>query len=239
VDQKLLKSQDARRVGPLKLPAPPDVASHKAAERLYGHTTSPTWLPEGVWPELDALRDEQHRLRAQVAAELDSLDALEAQNRREDSHHAEALRQAHRDGTPDAVNDERTPAEDRAAKKSAIEERLWAGVQVFAEHADRVIETLREKEDAWLGDLRSRLTPAQEKRRRAQELLAEARAEEFHLGNLGRWLQATSDDHAFGRQPAPPVGEVPEQVSPEVLRRGLERPWHEVRDWAKTPVTAE
>jgi hypothetical protein len=37
--------------GPLKHPTPPDAASHRTLERLKGHTTSPDWLPAGVWPE--------------------------------------------------------------------------------------------------------------------------------------------------------------------------------------------
>ncbi len=220
--------------GPLRLPQPPDPAAHRALASLKGHTTSPVWLPEGVWPELDDLRNEQLRLRAQVASDLQALDALAAGFRKEDAEHGERLRQAHRDGNLAAVKDRRTPAAKRASERAAIEERLWAGLQVFAEYAEKVIEVVRAQEDSWLADLRSRMTPAQEKRRRAQELLAEAKAEEFRLHKLGRWVQSTADDEAFGRQPAPEAGPVPDRISAEVLEGGFERPCHQRKPWNGT-----
>lgn len=216
---------------PLKFPPAPDPDAARALRRLQGHTTSPEWLPPGVWEALDELRGEQHRLRRQVADELHALEELAAKFRREDAQHAEALRQAQRDGTPTSPRDERTPPAARAAERTAVEERLWAGVQVFAEHADRIIEAVRAHEDEWLADLRSRLTPAQEKRRRAQQLLAEAKAEEFQLHKLGQWVQKTADDEAFGRQPVPKVEPVPARVSAESFAGALERPWHKRRAW--------
>lgn len=219
--------------GALNIPQPPDVATRRALdESLKGHTTSAAWLPEGLWPELDDLRSEQLRLRGQVASELEALRALKARFRKEDAEHEEGLLQAQRDGEPASAEDRRTSPEERAAERAAIEERLWAGVRVFAEHADRIIETVRHHETEWLADLRSRLTPAQEKRRRAQELVAEAKAEEWHLYRLGQWLQTTADDIAFGRQPAPEVAPVPQQLSADVVRESLERPWHKVRPWS-------
>lgn len=223
-----------RRSGPLlsDLPTSPDAATQMVlTERLKGHTTSPSWLPERVWPELDALRDEQLRLRFQVTDALEALDALTARFKSEDEGHAEQLRQAHRDGAPTSSEDRRTPAEQRVAERTAVEERLWAGVHVFAEHADRVIETIREHEDEWLADLRSRLVPAQEKRRRADALVVEAKAQEFELYRLGQWVQANADDQGFGRQPAPAPGGAPDQVSPEVLKDALERRWHRLKPW--------
>ena len=222
--------------GPLKLPAPPDAATRRAvAERLKEHTTSPAWLPEGVFSELDAVRAEHHRLRGQVAADLEALDALSSRFRREDAEHAERLRQAHRDGSPTSAEDHRTPGDQRAAERAAIEERLWAGIHVFAEHADLVIETVREHEDDWLADLRARLVPAQDKRRQAEALLAEARAEEFRLHQLGpAGRTPTADDVGFGRQPAPVTGPVPDRVSAEVFEGALERPWHKRREWNGT-----
>ena len=213
------------------LPEPPDVPTRLAlTNRLHGHTTSESFLPEGVWPELDELREEALRHRRQVVAHLEARKALLAGYAAEDKAHTEALRQAARDGaTP--PEDARTAPEQRDRERTAIEERLWAGVQVFAEHADQVIESIREHEDTWLADLRSRLEPAREKRRQAEALLAEAKAEEFRLHRLGRWVQTTADDDGFGRQPAPIVGSVPERVSVEVFRDSLERPWHRAKPW--------
>jgi hypothetical protein len=233
-------STPSKNTGPLTFPpAPASVRWGQLADRLRGHTTSVDWLPEGLWPELDSLRVEHQRLRGQVAAELDGLAALDSKNLREDAQHADALRQAHREGTPNSVKDERTPTEERAAARAAIEERLWAGVQVLAEHADRIIEAFREHEDEWLGDLRSRRAAAEEKRHQAEQLLEQARAEEFRVHRLGQWLQAQSDDDPlYGRQPAPALTDVPEHVAAEAYRDALERPWHKIRDWAKTPMEA-
>ena len=116
-------------------------------------------------------RDEVGGELDQVAAELDGLEALDARVREEDKQHDRDLRQAQRDGTPKAVEDRRTPSDQRQAERAAIEERLWAGVTVLGEVADAVIAALREHEDDWLADLRVQLEPAREKRREAERLL--------------------------------------------------------------------
>lgn len=218
--------------GPLKLPTQKDVSVRRAmSESLKGHTTSTAWLPEGSWPELDELRREQLRLRQQVELELEALSALDSAFREEDAAHAEALRQAHRDGNVSGMKDRRTPPSERTQAREAIEERLAAGVEVLAEHADAVIATIRCHEDSWLADLRAQLVPAQEKRREAARLLAEAQRDEFKLYKLGQWLTATADDGAFGRQPAPQVTSMPERVAADAYRHALERPWHKRKPW--------
>jgi hypothetical protein len=93
---------------------------------------------------------------------------------------------------------------------------LSAAVVVLAEVADAVIELVREREDDWLADLRGRLEPAREKRREAQRLLDEAKAEEWGIHRLGMWVQVTSQDGAFGRQPSPTIEPPPEPA----VRRG-------------------
>jgi hypothetical protein len=109
---------------------------------------------------------------------------------------------------------------------------LWSGVLVLAEVTDAVIALVRENEDAWLADLRQRLEPAREKRREAERLVQEAKAEEWRLHGMGNWLQVTSQDGPLGRQPAPTLDqEIPERFSADVLRSSLERPWHRQRPW--------
>jgi hypothetical protein len=188
---------------PLRLPlARPDAAAARAAEKLKGHSTSADWLPQGLWPALDRLRAEHLRLRGQVADELAALAELNQDVRDEDAAHAERLREAHRAGRPDAVDDLHTPEEERTARHAAIEQRLWDGVVVLSEATDAVIEAFREHEDEWLADLRRRLEGAQEKRREAQRLLAEAQADEFHVHMLGQWSRGPRTTARFGRQPA-------------------------------------
>ncbi len=224
---------DHQQQGPLVLPlSPPSADAARAVrEQLRGHSTSANWLPEGLWPELDELRAEQLRVRNQIAAELAALDAVNTRFRDEDRQHERQLRQAQRDGTPWVGQGRPHPARATASGTRRSEERLWAGVMVFGEVADAVIELVREREDEWLADLRGRLEPAQEKRREAERLLAEAKADEWQLHQLGQWVQITSEDGAFGRQPAPAASEPPALFSAELLRSSLEVPWHRDRPW--------
>jgi hypothetical protein len=223
-----------RPAGPLKLPptlVAPTVEAARAVRDLRArpHSTSDVWLPEGLWDELDAVRAEHLRLRDQVASELTALEALDERVLREKREHDEKLRQATRTGDdPGSVEDRRTPPEQYEAERKAIEERLWAGIEVLAEVADLVPELAREHEDEWLADLRVRLVPAQEKVAELQRELARARREAFYVHKLGLWLQQVSDDSgAFARQPHPTSDEpVPAMFSEELLARSLERPWY-------------
>lgn len=177
---------------------------------------------------------------AAVVAIIEERASLLGQYAAEDKAHTEALKQAPRDGAR-TLEDRRTPPEQREREQSAIEERLWAGIAVMAEHADSIIEFLRAHEDDLLADLRQRLAPAQQQRREAERLLREAQSEELRIHALGRWLMTTTDDEGLGRQPAPTLGAVPARLAAEVLRDSLERPWHKKdKTWyrAKTEVAA-
>ena len=192
-----------------------------------------------MWPELDGLRAEALRYRRQVVAAIQARTDLLVKLKSEDEKHVDGLMASARDGA-EPPEDARTPQEERDRQVAASEERLWAQVAVAGQHADSIIEHLRASEDEYLADLRSRLEPAQEKRREAERLLAEAKADEVRLYLLGRWLQVTTDDGSFGRQPAPaPAQPVPARLSAEVFKDALERPWHKVRpEWSTTKTRA-
>lgn len=229
------KSTQITESGPIlgHLPRPPDVRTGLLlVEKLQGHTSSPAWLPEGIWPELDELRDEQLARRRQIVTLLEARGALLAGFSAEDKEHTRALEQAARDGsTP--PGDGRTAADQRDREVAALDGRLWASIRILAELVDSTIEFIREREGELLADLRSWLGPAQEKRRQAAALLEEAKAEEFRLYRLGSWVQLTADDQSFGRQPAPTVVAPPAQVSADVVKDSLERPWHRRREWSR------
>jgi hypothetical protein len=225
--------------GPLPLPlSPSSPEAARAISQLQGHSTSALWLPQGLWPELDEIRAEHLRVREQVAAEQTALKAIDARFREEDRQHHLRLRQAHRQGRPGSVEDRRTPSEERRAERAQIEERLEAGIMVFAEVTTAVITLVRGREGDWLADLRRRLEPAQEKRREAERLLAEAKMEEWQLHQLGQWVQRTAEDGPLGRQPAPVSSAPPAQFSEEKLRSSLEVPWHRDRPWKAKPQAA-
>ena len=178
-------------------------------------------------------------MRDQVVAVLEVRAALLAKFEREDKEYAEALKTAARGGSS-PPEDSRTPADQRDQERTVLDEHLWAQDRSHGRGADDAIELLRQREDQYLGDLRTRLAPAQEKRRQAEALLAQAKAEELRIHMLGRWLQAASDDDSFARQPAPMADQpLPAQLSSEVLRDALKRPWWKKREWSgSTPEVA-
>lgn len=111
---------------PLRLPASaPSVEARRTVnERLRGHSKSPAWRPEGLWPELDEIRAEQLRVLGQVATELEALETLTARFRAEDDQYERALRQAQRDGTAGQLQDRRVPSEERHAQLVEVGERF-------------------------------------------------------------------------------------------------------------------
>ena len=107
---------------------------------------------------------------------------------------------------------------------------------VMAEVADEIINTLREQEPDILGELRVRLGAAEEKRREAERLIAEAKWRGVDIHRLGQWLMTTSDHGPLGRQPAPRPEPMPAQFDRGLLATSLERPWH--RQIPRTGATA-
>lgn len=223
---------------PLAWPArPPDGRTMTLiTEKLKGFTTAANWLPEGMWPELDDLRVEQLRLRGVLVADIGAWHALADGFNTEDQKFAAELRQAYRDGFP-PPEDTRTPEAERKAQLRGIEDRLWAGAVVFAEHADLVVATIRENEGKWLADLKSRAADALEKVREAERIAAEARTAQWHVAQLGKWLQNQADDGPFGRQPVPD-GSTPKPatVGDHLIANALARPWSRPAATSRPPV---
>jgi hypothetical protein len=217
--------QNQRNEGPLRLPPPPTREAARALRRLGGYSTSALWLAEGLHPELDEQRGEHLRLRSQVLAELDALAALHARFLEEDEQHKSKLRQAQRDGTVDAVEDDRTPLDQQQAERAAVEERLWAGVSILAEIAEKVIQWVREHEQELLAERLSGVAALEEEERQARDALAQARCKMWELAQYGPYVKNLADDGPFGRQPVPVPAEPPAQFDAVQARRMLERHW--------------
>jgi hypothetical protein len=229
----MTNDQNQRNQGPLltKLPPPPTTEAARAVRRLGGHSTSALWLPEGLHPELDELRAEHLRVRDQVVAELTALGALARRFDAEKQQHDNKLRQAQRDGRPEAVEDNRTPLEQHQAERAAVEERLWAGVIVLAEVAEKVIGLVREHQHELLAERRSGVAALAEEERQALDAVAQARSKMWELAQYGPYIKNLADDGAFGRQPVPVRAQPPAQFDADRARRMLERHWSKPKPW--------
>jgi hypothetical protein len=219
---------EAQARGPLRIPiAPGGRVEVRLAltERLKGHTTSAGWLPAGLSPELDELRTNSLRLRGRAANDLRAMEQLHREQQDEDRKHQVALQHALRDGEG-VPEDRRTSPEVRQSQHANLQERLDADILVMAEVADKIIEKLREQEPNILGTLRVGLNGAQDKRREAERLIAEAESEEWRIHRLGQWVLTTSEDGPLGRQPAPTPQPMPAQFDRALLATSLKRPWH-------------
>jgi hypothetical protein len=230
-------SREAGRVKLAGLPIRAVDAGRALVEKLRGHAVDPGWLPtSGLLGEaLGGERAEHLRQLEGLQAAADAYRDAEATFLREDREHAAALRSYVREGG-DPPADERTRLADREARLAALREDLEARVVVLAAHVERVVGLLRDREHDLLADLRAQLEPARAKRREAERLLAEAKGEEWHLAQLGRWVQQTSQDGPLGRQPAPIPSPPPAQFSEAMVRAALERPWYAHQD-AVEPVS--
>jgi hypothetical protein len=102
----------------------------------------------------------------------------------------------------------------------------------LAEAVDHVVAELRRREDDLISKLTAQLRPAENKRREAERLLAEAHREEWSHYAASRWLlKACDDGSAFGGQPFALEADPPPRWSGEQARRGLGRHWSERQPW--------
>ncbi len=214
--------------GRLPLPRDPKIRVLFATV-LAGQRSAGGWLAAGVFDELDELRDEHRRRVTRVEAAIQTLLRREQDWKEEDAGRAEELRAAHRAGEAPPA-DERTADVEREAERARLTESVWAAAQVLAEHVTRVVETVRGREDEWLADLEGRLGPAAAKRREAERLLHQARAEEFQIHGRAKWLKAIADNGPlFPLVPA--LEGPPSQWTPQRDTYTFSRHWSDRKPW--------
>jgi hypothetical protein len=221
---------------PIKLAGLP-IQGHEArraqAETLQGHALNPAWLPAGgvIGEAIAAERAEHLRLLEGLTESVNAYRSTGASFVEEDEAHTAALRSHARDGG-DLPTDQRTPAPERQARLRGLCERVEAAVLVLAEHVEHVVAVLRGREDELVAGLNAELAPAAAKREEAERLLAEALTAEWALVQEARWLMATTDAHAFARQPAPTGTTLPPRGwSGRLAPDDLGRRWYERRKW--------
>lgn len=224
----------------VKMLPPRSPREAKILARLQRDTTNPEWLPdEYLSPELEDLRERQRALATQMHAERAEFDRLKRLYLAEDDAYNDALENGFA-GNDGEIEDERTSDEERERTYREAQNRLWAAGAVLADVGDEVIATFRAQEADTL--LPTLVSANQAFLDREAELLREAaavRQKRFHIQAMGRWIQTTSDDLAFGRSRHPGLVDVPRGVRVNDDPHALKRHFAKVREHGqrRPPIT--
>lgn len=155
---------------------------------------SPTWLPLGTeWPELEDLAVAHRRLLARRGEVASLSAALPHQFEQEDKDHRDAMAASFAAEGP--ATDERTPPEERKAALAEADEQLRAANDALDRFVREAVALIEAHVDGWIGDLATRRDGAAEKRREAERLLAEARADEVGVAQLEEWAKRNAGVH--------------------------------------------
>lgn len=155
---------------------------------------SAAWLPSGVWVELDERAVTHARLldaRREVVAEAT---ATAAGYRAEDAAYQEAMTSGFLSDA-DAKLPTMTSREEREAVRREFRERAVALDSALVQFIKESIAAIEEHAEQWLGDLANRREVAAERRREAERLLIEARAEELRTARLEHWTKLNAGVH--------------------------------------------
>jgi hypothetical protein len=208
-----------------------DVERHLVAQRVGGFELDREWIPEVMarrWPVLAELRAEHHAYIDQVVAANRERSELERTYAQADEDHARALREAMTRRQPPPEPPEPSP-EARDRELAPFAEKAKAATMALGGFVVQAIEVVRAHEDELLADLRGDLPALQERVAEAQRAIEMARADEFRVHMMGRWVQWRSDDMGMG-VPLPPEGTpLPSRVVLDP--HDLERHWSKRRPW--------
>jgi hypothetical protein len=144
----------------------------------------PDWLPEGLFPEIDKLREEHIAGLAAIQEAGNKLSALKELYENEDAARAEALRVG---GDVPVVTMTATRID---TLRDADAERL-AKVAQLADFVDRAIATFAELEPEWREQFGQMAAEAEAKQAEAREALRVADAEAARVARHEVWLDRT------------------------------------------------
>jgi hypothetical protein len=147
----------------------------------------PNWLPEGLWPELDELRERHVQLLADSSSTGSRKDQLTKKYEREDEAQMQAL-QAGEDPPPSTPMDQRQ-SELHDAKLAADAAHI-----AFCEAVSEMVAKVREKRRDWNNTFTRLETEAREKREEMARLQKEAEQKEWDANRLRLWLSRTAED---------------------------------------------
>ena len=155
----------------------------------------PSWLPPGGagWPVLADLGERHRGLLARQAKLYGERRELEEQFEREDKEHRAAMAASF--ATDEPSEHELTPPAERQAALTALSEQLRGASDAIDTFLRETVAVIEEHVTAWTGDLTNRREGAADKRREAERLLAEARAEEVGVARLEQWLLRNAGVH--------------------------------------------
>lgn len=174
------------------------------------------WLPSGTgWRDLEKLREEHVRLLRQKETTAEAALSVKLRLENEDKQHADALRNALREGaTPESLP-EKAHGEEREAELRLARDRVAAAYEAFEEFAESAVAHIREQSPAWLRDLDEQEAAAEKKREEARRLLAAADAAVGEIQRMRSWLGRNSDTRLgrlihFSALTAPPPSPEPD-----------------------------
>jgi hypothetical protein len=160
--------------------------------------TRKDWLPEGLFPELDELREEHHRLLDETYEVRDESIALHDKYEAEDEARKEAL----------LAGDDPPPVTGSADRKDALADvtaRLQAKWDIVAEFANRALAIIKEKGGErpefpdepglvlpeWRQYFAAQRAEADEEIEKAKQALAAAEGKEARIKGNERWVDMT------------------------------------------------
>ncbi len=171
----------------------------------------PGWLPEGLFPELDELREEHHEHLN--GGHGDKKRALVEQYEAEDAARAEAMRLGN--DVP-AV----TPTAERQDALSEAEAEREAGVAKLRDFIDRAVVRLHELEPVWRQRLTARRAGHAAEVEQAKAALQEAEREVAKVDQAEQWVNRTVNPRGGRYQPAPAPGDFMTDAEREEYRLG-------------------
>jgi hypothetical protein len=183
------------------------------------------WLPEGIFPELDELREEHHQhLDACNAAQNDSIE-LHRQYEDEDRARAAAL----------TAGDKVPAVTGSADRQDALDEasaRYWATVYKLAAFVERAAEVFKEKGgerpqfpdepglqlSPWRQTFAATRAEAEQEEAEARELLRAAERKVARMEQIETWLNRTVKPRGGRYISAPEFGSRPTRAEREANR---------------------
>lgn len=149
------------------------------------------WLPPGLWPELDEIRDRHEEAVARLAEAKSRENALRFRLEREDKARVDAYKTG-------AEAPEMTSPAEREAQTRDAKARVEGADARLAETVEQAVALIEANAAEWLADLVRREREAEEGREEAARLLAEADRVSAEVARIDRWLRRATGEAPLG-----------------------------------------